>query len=117
MFARLEKVVLTKMDEFIPHYLVKILVAYTHAGHGSGELFDSLISSVIKAMGSEDESSVKYTDMIRFFEVFPNVSYIYDHTMNTALYKVFMAIIGHVVTNNRFPRDDLCRIFNILVRI
>ena len=28
VFARLEKVVLTKMDEFIPHYLVKILVAY-----------------------------------------------------------------------------------------
>ena len=105
------------MDEFIPHYLVKILVAYTHAGHGSGELFDSLISSVIKAMGSEDESSVKYTDMIRFFEVFPNVSYIYDHTMNTALYKVFMAKIGQVITNNRFPTDDLCRIFNILVRI
>ena len=29
VFTRLEKVVLTKLDEFIPHYLVKILVAYT----------------------------------------------------------------------------------------
>ena len=60
------------MDEFIPHYLVKILIAYTQAGHGSGELFDSLINSIIKAMASEEDTSMKYTDMIRFFEVFPN---------------------------------------------
>jgi hypothetical protein len=51
VFARLEKVVLTKMDEFIPHYLVKILVSYAQAGHGSGELFDSLITQIIKALG------------------------------------------------------------------
>lgn len=44
VFARLEKVVLTKLDELIPHYSIKILVAYTQAGHGSGELFDSLIT-------------------------------------------------------------------------
>ena len=55
VFARLEKVVLTKMDEFIPHYLVKILVSYAQAGQGSGELFDTLITQIIKALGSEDD--------------------------------------------------------------
>lgn len=29
VFSRLEKVVITKIDEFIPHHLIKILVSYT----------------------------------------------------------------------------------------
>lgn len=114
VLLRLEKVVLTKLDEFIPHYLVKILCAYTKAGHGSGELFDSLITHVIKALPTDE---VKYSDMIRFFEVFPNVSYIYDHTMNTEIYQLFMRKISAVLASNRFPTDDLCRVFNILMRI
>lgn len=55
--------------------------------------------------------------MIRFFEVFPNVTYIYDHTMSTDLYRAFMSKISQVIANNRFPTEDLCRVFNILVRI
>ena len=55
--------------------------------------------------------------MIRFFEVFPNVSYIYEHTMNTELYQIFMKRIKQVITNSKFPTEDLCRVFNILVRI
>lgn len=117
VFSRLEKVVITKIDEFIPHYLIKILVSYTQIGLGSGELFDSVISAVIKAMPNEVEGSIKYSDMIRFFEVFPNVSYIYDHTMTSELYKLFMNRILKVVNNSKFPTEDLCRVFNILVKI
>lgn len=117
MFRRLENVVLTKKDELIPHYLVKVLVAYSQAGHGSGELYDSLITQFIKAMLQEDGHTVKYMDLIKFFEVFPDVSYIYDHTMNSELYKFFMGQIKQVLGNNRFPTEDLCRVFNILVRI
>ena len=40
LFNRLERVTLAKIDEFIPHYLVKILTAFTKAGHGSSELYD-----------------------------------------------------------------------------
>ena len=108
---------ITKIDEFIPHYLIKILVSYTQVGLGSGELFDSVISAVIKAMPNEVEGSIKYSDMIRFFEVFPNVSYIYDHTMTSELYKLFMNRILKVVNNSKFPTEDLCRVFNILVKI
>ena len=41
--------------------------------------------------------------MIRFFEVFPNVTYIYDHTMNSELYKIFMKRIKEVLSNSKFP--------------
>jgi hypothetical protein len=116
-FSRLEKVVQTKIDEFIPHYLIKILCAYTKAGQGSGELFDLVITHIIKALPNEEDSSVKYSDMIRFFEVFPDVSYIYDHTMNSELYKIFLRKIKQVLGSNRFPTEDLCRVFNILVHI
>jgi len=68
-------------------------------------------------MPNEEEGSIKYSDMIRFFEVFPNVSYIYDHTMNPDLYKLFMKRILKVVGNSKFPTEDLCRVFNILVKI
>ena len=90
VFARLESVVLTKLDEFIPHYLVKTLVAYSKVGHGSGELYDRLITQFIQAMTKDDGHTVKYSDLIKFFEVFPNVTYIYDHTMNSELYQVFI---------------------------
>lgn len=113
-FSRLEKVVLTKLDEFIPHYLVKILVAYTKAGQGSGELFDGLITQTLKVLPNDE---MKYSDMIRFFEIFPTVSYIYDHTMTQDYYQVFMRKIKEVISNPRFPTDDLCRVFNILVKI
>ena len=36
IFLRLEKVVLVKKDEFIPHYLVKVLTSFNQAGQGSG---------------------------------------------------------------------------------
>jgi hypothetical protein len=49
--------------------------------------------------------------------VFPNVSYIYNETMNSEYYQVFLRKIGEVLGNNRFPTEDLCRVFNILVRI
>jgi hypothetical protein len=43
-FKRLEKVVLSKLDEFIPHYIVKVLSSYYNIGFGSGDLYDKLIS-------------------------------------------------------------------------
>jgi hypothetical protein len=38
-FNKLEKVVLSKIKEFIPHYYIKIMLAFSNAGQGSGELF------------------------------------------------------------------------------
>ena len=40
IFRRLERVVLTQIDEFIPHYLIKLLCSFARAGQGSGELYD-----------------------------------------------------------------------------
>ena len=40
IYSRLERVVLTKIDEFIPHYLVKVLASFAEANQGSGELYD-----------------------------------------------------------------------------
>ena len=37
VFKRVERVVLAKIDEFIPHYIVKVLQAYYKSGQGSGE--------------------------------------------------------------------------------
>jgi hypothetical protein len=94
-FKKLEKVVISKLDDFIPHYLVKVLAAYYKMGYGSGELYDKLISGVIKALSeSEAGESLKYSDMLRFFEIFPEVSYIFESTMNEELYKVFVAKIS-----------------------
>jgi len=80
-YKRLERVVLSKIDEFIPHYLVKILQAFYKMGYGSGELYDKLINGIIQALNSDNEG-LKYSDMIRFFEIFPEVSYIYENTMS-----------------------------------
>jgi hypothetical protein len=116
-FKRLERVVLSKIDDFIPHYLVKVLSAYYKMGYGSGELYDRLISGVVKAMNLEHGEGLKYSDMIRFFEIFPEVSYIFDTTMNEELYKLFIFKIQSVMKDKKFPTEDVCRVFNILVRI
>lgn len=47
VFKRLEKVVVSKIDEFIPHYFVKVLTSYYKMGYGSGELYDKLINGII----------------------------------------------------------------------
>lgn len=41
----------------------------------------------------EEDISLKYSDMLRFFEIFPEVSYIYENTMSEDLYKAFIAKI------------------------
>ena len=83
---------ISKLDDFIPHYLVKVLNSYYKMGYGSGELYDKLINGIIKAISESEagEGGLKYSDMLRFFEIFPEVSYIYDSTMNDELYKVFI---------------------------
>jgi len=57
-------------------------------GYGSGELYDKLINKIIESM-SED-NTLKYSDMIRFFEIFPEVNYIYDNSMSEELYLSFL---------------------------
>ena len=55
--------------------------------------------------------------MIRFFEVYPNVTYIYDSTMTTELHDAFLAKLKTVIEDKRIPVEDVCRAFNILVRL
>ena len=55
--------------------------------------------------------------MIKFFEVFPDVTYIYEGAMTTELYTIFMQRLGKVIQSKQIPIEDLCRIFNIMVRI
>ena len=117
-FKKLEKVVISKFDDFIPHYMVKVLASYYKMGYGSGELYDKLINGIIKAMNEgEHGEGLKYSDMIRFFEIFPEVSYIFDSTMNEELYKVFVIKISQVMKDKKFPTEDVARVFSILVRI
>lgn len=42
-FRRFEKVVFSKIEEFIPHYIVKVMSSFYKIGYGSGELYDKLI--------------------------------------------------------------------------
>ena len=46
----MERVVLSRIDEFIPHYLVKVLCSFAQAGYGSGELYDQVIAKVLPAI-------------------------------------------------------------------
>ena len=84
-------------------------------GYGSGELYDKLTNKIIDSMSQD--TNLKYSDMLRFFEIFPEVSYIYDNTMSEDLYISFMEKIQTVIKDKKFPTEDLCRVFNILVRI
>jgi hypothetical protein len=117
-FKKLERVVISKFDDFIPHYMVKVLASYYKMGYGSGELYDKLINGIIKAMNEgEHGEGLKYSDMLRFFEIFPEVSYIFDSTMNEELYKVFVVKISQVMKDKKFPTEDVARVFSILVRL
>jgi hypothetical protein len=113
-FKKLEKVALSKLDDFIPHYVGKVLSAYYKMGYGSGELYDKLTHKIKEAISDE---TLKYSDMIRFFEIFPEVSYIYENTMSEELYKLFAKKITPLMKDKKFPTEDICRVFNILVRI
>ena len=113
-----------QVDEFIPHYLIKMLCAFTKAGQGSGEIYDQLIQRIVAAclvQPSESDQppqrTVKYSDMVKFLEVFPKVTYIYEHTMTKELYSAFLARVKEVINDKKMPTEDLCRVFNILVRI
>jgi len=53
--------------------------------------------------------------MILFFEIFPKITYIYDHTMSNDIYKVLTAKIKEVIKLKTLPTEDICRMFNILV--
>ena len=50
VFSRMERVTLAKLDDFIPHYIVKVLHSFYKMGYGSGELYDQLINRVMTSM-------------------------------------------------------------------
>jgi len=60
---------------------------------------------------------VKYSDLLRFFEVYPEVSYIYDNTMSEEVYSSFVANIENLIKDKKFPTSDVCKVFNVMVRI
>ena len=111
-FTKLERVVLSKFDDLIIHYLVKILVAFSKAGQGSGELYSQIIDKTLANL-----QAMKYSEMIRFFEVYTEVSYIYDNTMNEEYANAFSNKLKQVINEKKFPMEDLCKVFNILVKI
>lgn len=134
LFLRMERVVLSRINEFIPHYLVKVLCAFTEAGYGSGEFYDQVIARVLPAVMQANSTelydrfdhsrqaaplthAMKYSDMVRFFEVYPQVTYIFDATMTSEVYSAFMAKLSQVIEEKRLPMEDLCRVLNILVRL
>ena len=55
--------------------------------------------------------------MIRFFEVYPEVTYIFESTMTPELYDAFLSRLQSVIGDKKLPTEDLCRAFNILVRL
>jgi hypothetical protein len=116
MFKRMEKVVISKFEDFIPHYMVKTLHSYYKVGYGSGELYDKLINGIISAIKSENEG-LKYSDMLRFFEIFPEVTYIFDSAMSEELYNNMVEKVSQVIKDKKFPTEDVCRVFNIMVRL
>lgn len=115
LFKRMERVTLAKLDEFIPHYVVKVLQAYYSTGFGSGELYDQLINHVMETMRTPGQ--LKYSDMLRFFEIYPEVTYIYENTMNFEVYSSFIETVRPLIKDKKFPTEDVCRVFNILIRI
>lgn len=55
--------------------------------------------------------------MIRFYEIYPEVTYIFESTMTAELHEAFLAKINTVIDAKRLPMEDLCRVLNILVRL
>ena len=115
VFQRIERVILAKLDEFIPHYIVKVLSSYYKLGYGSGELYDQLIQKVRETMRTP--GALKYSDMLRFFEIYPEVTHIYETTMSSEMYEQFVQTVAPLLKDKKFPIEDVCRVFNILVRI
>ena len=111
VYDRLERVIIAKIDEFNTHYLVKIMNSYQKVGQGSGELYDSLIYQIMQQM-----DKMMYQDLLRFFEIYPEVVYIYENTMSAESYKYFIDNMEQVLTLKKFPMQDVCRVFNVLSR-
>ena len=42
-------------------------------------------------------AQLSYSDMIRFFQIFPRVTYIYDHSMNTDLHSIFISKVKEII--------------------
>jgi hypothetical protein len=62
------------------------------------------------------ENAVKYSDFLKFFEVYPEVVHIYENTMNSEIYHRFIKTATPLVKDMKFPTGDLCRVFNTIVK-
>jgi hypothetical protein len=116
LYDRMERVTLAKLDDFNIHYIVKVLMSFSKMNAGSSDLYDQLINKVLMAVQGE-KGSVKYSDLVRFFEVFPDVTYIYENSMNTEIYQHFVETVFPLLKDSKFPTEDVCRVFSIMVRI
>ena len=99
------------------------MASYYKAGFGSEDLYNKLIAGVISAMVDskklkfKNDDYLKYFDILVFFEIFPEVNYIFEKTMSEDLYRFFMQKISIMIKEKKFPTEDASRVFNILVRI
>jgi len=81
VFERFERVILAKLSEFNSHYTAKVLSIYMKQRLGSAQLFDELINHLLK-----QQETLKYSDLLKFFEVYPEITYIFDNTMSAQRY-------------------------------
>ena len=68
-------------------------------------------------LAMQNPGQLKYNDLLRFFEIYPEVSYIYENTMSSEVFEQFVETVQKLIKDKKFPTEDICKTFNILVRI
>jgi hypothetical protein len=86
LYDRLEKVILTKLDDFTNHDLIYALESFFNTKVGSDKFYEKVFAKLI-----DDRKKLRPSEFIKLFKILPQISYIYENNMNEELWNDYLS--------------------------
>lgn len=85
LYDRLEKVILSKLDDFTSHDLVYVLEVFFGLKQGSDRFYEKVFHALM-----DRKSTLRPIEFIKLMQILPNIQYIYENSMNSDLWKAYL---------------------------
>jgi len=85
LYDRIEKIIISKIDDFVNHDLVNILTDFHSLKVGSSKFYTKIVQKLI-----DRQETLRPVEFIKFFSIFPELGYIYQNNMSSTLWDTYL---------------------------
>ena len=106
-YDRLEKVIVSKLNDFVNHDLVEVLWSFHNLKVGTDSLYSKIFQKLI-----DRKTTLRPAEFIKFFRIFPQLEYIYQNNISDDLWDAYCNTVSSQIYKKSLPFNELLEVFS-----